>query len=84
MPRGCSDAHAAPQCVLANLIYRKYIKARAAPLLPVLWHCADRLAAPLRPVCRAQGYLSHKSRVLVLSKANPFPPLAAAAVNEPL
>ena len=32
----------------------------------------------------AQGYLSHKQRVLVLSKVNPFPPLSTVAFNEPL
>jgi hypothetical protein len=31
-----------------------------------------------------QGYLSHKQRVLVLSKANPFPALSSVAFNEPL
>ena len=44
------------ECILANLIYRKYVK----------------------------GYLSHKQRVLVLSKVNPFPPLSSVAFNEPL
>ena len=42
------------QCVLANLIFRKYIK----------------------------GYISHKQRVLVLSKANAFPPLATISSSE--
>jgi len=28
--------------------------------------------------------LSHKQRVLVLSKANPFPALSSVAFNEPL
>jgi hypothetical protein len=35
-------------------------------------------------LARQQGYLSHKARVLVLSKQNPFPPLASVAFNEPL
>ena len=39
------------ECVLANLIFRKFIR----------------------------GYLSHKMRVLVLSKSGAFPPLASVA-----
>jgi hypothetical protein len=35
------------ECVVANLIFRKFVK----------------------------GYISHKNRVVVLSKADPFPPL---------
>ena len=35
------------ECLVANLIYRGYVK----------------------------GYISHTKKVLVLSKANPFPPL---------
>jgi hypothetical protein len=43
------------ECVLANLIYRKYVK----------------------------GYLSHKARVVVLSKASPFPKLSTVSFDEP-
>lgn len=57
------------QCVLANLIYRKYIKARQR------WR-ADLMG---RAHTALQGYISHKSRVLVLSKVTPFPPLSSVA-----
>jgi hypothetical protein len=43
------------ECVLVNLIYRKYIK----------------------------GYISHKSRVLVLSKQGAFPALSTVLLNDP-
>lgn len=43
------------ECIVANLIYRKYIK----------------------------GYLSHKSRVIVLSKAQPFPKLSTVFLHDP-
>lgn len=42
------------ECIVANLIFRKYVK----------------------------GYLSHKSRVAVLSKVDAFPPLSSAALTE--
>jgi nuclear mRNA export protein PCID2/THP1 len=42
------------ECIVANLIFRKYVK----------------------------GYISHKSRVAVLSKVDPFPPLATASIAE--
>lgn len=43
------------ECVVANLIYRKFVK----------------------------GYLSHQHRVAVLSKQDPFPPLASVALTDP-
>jgi len=43
------------ECVLVNLIYRKYVK----------------------------GYISHKNQILVLSKADAFPPLSAVFLNDP-
>jgi len=43
------------ECVLVNLIYRKYIK----------------------------GYISHKARVLVLSKQDAFPSLSAVFLSDP-
>lgn len=43
------------QCLVANLIYRKYVK----------------------------GYIAFKSRVLVLSKVEPFPPLDTVALADP-
>ena len=43
------------ECVLANLIFRKYVK----------------------------GYISHKARVLVLSKATPFPKLSTVFLHDP-
>ena len=44
------------ECVVANMIYRKYVK----------------------------GYISHKSRVLVVSKSDPFPALTAALLADPM
>ncbi|KXZ43575.1 hypothetical protein GPECTOR_86g368 [Gonium pectorale] len=44
------------QCLLANLIFRKYIK----------------------------GYLAYKSRVVVLAKADAFPQLSAAQLQDPM
>jgi hypothetical protein len=43
------------ECILVNLIFRKYVK----------------------------GYISHKSRVLVLSKQEPFPKLSSVLLNDP-
>lgn len=43
------------ECILANLIYRRYVK----------------------------GYISHKARVIVLSKQTPFPPLSSVAFEDP-
>lgn len=43
------------QCLVANLIYRKYVK----------------------------GYIAFRSRVLVLSKADPFPDLSTVALGDP-
>lgn len=46
----------AVECLVANLIFRRYVK----------------------------GYLAHKSGVLVLSKADPFPPLSGVALADPV
>lgn len=43
------------ECVLVNLVYRKYLK----------------------------GYISHKNRILVLSKADAFPPLKTVLLHDP-
>jgi hypothetical protein len=43
------------ECILVNLIFRKYVK----------------------------GYISHKNRVLVLSKQEPFPKLSSVLLNDP-
>lgn len=43
------------QCLIANLIFRKYVK----------------------------GYISYKSRLLVLSKEQPFPPLNQVSLGDP-
>lgn len=44
------------ECLVANLIFRRYVK----------------------------GYLAHRSGVLVLSKADPFPPLSGVALADPV
>lgn len=46
----------AVECLVATLIFRRYVK----------------------------GYVAHKSRVLVLSKADPFPALDSVALADPL
>ena len=46
----------AVECLVANLIFRRYVK----------------------------GYLAHRSGVLVLSKADPFPPLGGVALADPV
>jgi hypothetical protein len=46
----------AVECLVAGLVFRRYVK----------------------------GYIAHKSRVLVLSKADPFPPLDTVALADPL
>jgi hypothetical protein len=43
------------ECVLANLIFSRYVK----------------------------GYIAHRARVAVLSKADPFPPLSDVSLADP-
>lgn len=52
--QGEQPDYAEVECIVANLIYRKYIK----------------------------GYISLQHRVVVLSKADPFPPLDQATITE--
>lgn len=51
---GCAMGMDEVECVVANLVYRKYVK----------------------------GYISHRQKVLVVAKADPFPALATVALSD--